>query len=160
MEGCFHKIANEESSYTIKGTNEQSATLLYKLLMAKSIIDTVVTTYQSRNQLGSLEEYMTSVNSNIELYNMHVRSSTEGLKARWQTIDDLTLKRFRGYKVASDSKFVDYIEKKEESYLDGEAIEDDALVQLALNKYDIRKQNNLRGAPSVEQEQLWLFTRN
>ena len=48
-EGCFHKIANEESSYTIKGTNEQTATLLYKLLMAMSIIDTVATIYQLRN---------------------------------------------------------------------------------------------------------------
>ena len=160
MEGCFHKIANEESSYTIKGTNEQSATLLYKLLMTKSIFDTVAIAYQLRNQLDSLEKYMTSVNYNIKLYNMHVRSSTEGLKARGQTIDEFTLKQFRGYKVASDSKFVDYIEKKEESYLDGEAIEDDALMQLALNKYAIQKQNNLRGAPSVEQEQLWLFPRN
>ena len=153
-EGCFHKIANEESSYTLKGTNEQSATLLYKLLMAKSIIDTVATTYQLRNQLDSLEEYMTSVNSNIELFNMHVKSSKEGLKARGQTIDDLTLKLFRGYKAASDSKFVDYIEKKEESHLDGETVEDDALMHLALNKYAIRKQNNLWGAPSAEQEQI------
>ena len=48
-EDCFHKIANEESSYTIKGTNEQTATLLYKLLMAMSIIDTVATIYQLRN---------------------------------------------------------------------------------------------------------------
>ena len=61
------------------------------------------------------------------------------LKERGQTVYDLTLKLFRGYKVASDSKFVDCIEKKEESYLDGEAIEDDALMQLVLNKYDIRK---------------------
>ena len=48
---------------------------------------------------------------------------------------------------------MDYIEKKEESYLDGETIEDDALIQLTLNKYNIRKQNNLWGAPSAEQEQ-------
>ena len=78
----------------------------------------------------------------------------EGLKARGQTIDDLTLKLFRGYKAASDSKFVDYIEKKEESHLDGETVEDDALMQLALNKYAIRKQNNLWGAPNTEQEQI------
>ena len=102
-EGCFHKIANEESSYTIKGTNEQSATLIYELLMAKSITDTVDTTCQLRNQRDILEEYMTSVNSNIELFNMHVKSSTKGLKARGQTIDDRTLKSFRGYKAAVDS---------------------------------------------------------
>ena len=112
VEGCVYKTANEESRYTIKGTNEQSTTLLYKLLMAKSIIDTVAATYQLRNQLDSLEECMTGVNSNIEIFNMHIRSSTEGLKARGQTIDDLTLKRFRGYKAALDSKFVNYIEKK------------------------------------------------
>ena len=49
---------------------------------------------------------------------------------------------------------MDCIEKKEESYLDGEAIEDDALMQLVLNKYAIRKQNNLWEVPSVEQEQI------
>ena len=49
---------------------------------------------------------------------------------------------------------MDCIEKKEASYLDGEAIEDDALMQLVLNKYAIRKQNNLWGVPSVEQEQI------
>ena len=102
-EGCFHKIANEESSYTIKGTNEQSSTLLYELLMVKSIIDTVHTTCQLRNQRDILEEYMTCVNFNIELFNIHVRSSTEGLKARGQTIDDRTLKMFRGYKATADS---------------------------------------------------------
>ena len=47
---------------------------------------------------------------------------------------------------------IDYIEKKEEAYLDGEDISDDHLIQLVLNEYATRKIENPWGAPSAEQE--------
>ena len=89
---CFHSITNGYSSYTIEGTDEKSTQPLLKILITKSIIDTTSSTYQLRNQLDSLEEYMFSVKSNIELFNMHVKRAIEGLRVRGKTIDDLTLK--------------------------------------------------------------------
>ena len=47
-EGCFLKISNEESKYTVvlpTGVKVKSAALLYKLLMQKAIVDTRATTY-------------------------------------------------------------------------------------------------------------------
>ena len=137
-EGCFHNITNGDSSYTIECTNKKSTPPLLKILMTKSIIDTPSSTYQLRNQLDSLEEYMFSVNSNIELFNMHVKRTIEGLRARGKTIDDLALKFLKGCKVLLDSKFVECIDEKEEFYLNSDTIKDDTLIQLALNKDDIR----------------------
>ena len=155
-EKSFHKIANEDAKYTLTGC--KSTTLLCKVLMTKSIVDTRATTLHFWNILDSLEEYTINVGSNIEIFNMHVKYSEEGLKARGQTIDDLILNLFKGYKATSNSKFVEYTEKKDEKYMDGEDIEDDYLVQLTLNKYTTHKQNNTWGVPSIEQEQLTALT--
>ena len=155
-EACFHKISNEEAQFTEGGV--QSAALLYKLLMAKAIIDTRATTYQFRSELSTLEAYMGTVGSNIELFNLHVRNARMGLKARGQSADDLILNLFKGYRAAADSKFVEYIETKEELYLDGGDMDEDTLMLLALNKYTMRVQNQQWGAPSVEQEQLTALT--
>ena len=154
-EGCFLKISNEESKYTVvlsTGVKVKSAALLYKLLMQKAIVDTRATTYQFRSSLDNLENYMGTVNSNIELFNMHVKNSREGLIARGETVDDLIMKLFKGYKATSDTKFVEYIDKKEEAYLDGKDFEPDELMQVALNKYILRKENGEWGAPLAEQE--------
>jgi len=109
-EGCFYKISNEDPKYTIYGT--KSAVFLFKLLMTKVIIDTRATTYQFRVDLGSLDTYIANIGSNIELLNLHVKKSHEGLKTRGKTVDDLILKLFTGYKAVADSEFVEYIETK------------------------------------------------
>ena len=49
---------------------------------------------------------MGTVNSNIELSNIHVKNSREGLFARGETVNDLIMKLFKGYKDTSDTKFV------------------------------------------------------
>ena len=152
-EECFYKISNEDEAYTVDDT--KIATLLYKLLMSKAIVDTRATNYQIKHNLANLENYMTNVNSNIELFNLHVKNSKEGLKARGEQADDLIMELFKGYKAASDSTFVEYIERKEERYLlDDEDLKDDVLMHLALNLYTMRKESGEWGAPTQEQEQL------
>ena len=146
-EGCFYKVSNEEDKYTINQT--KSAALFFKLLMAKAIIDTRATTYQFRADLSSLDTYMANIGSNIELFNLHVKNSREGVKARGETVDDLILKLFTGYKAAADSKFVEHIENKEEYYLDENDLDADELMRLALNKYCMRKLNSEWGAPPL-----------
>ena len=61
---------------------------------------------------------MGTVNSNIELYNLHARDAHEGLLTRGEIVDHLVMKIFKGYKSASDNNFVEYIAKKEEDYLE------------------------------------------
>ena len=84
---CFRKISNKEVQFTEGGI--QSAALLYKLLMAKTIIDTRATTCQFRSELSTLEAYMGTIGFNIEIFNLHVRNARMGLKARGQSADDL-----------------------------------------------------------------------
>ena len=68
------------------------------------------------------------------------------------------LRIFSGYRAAVDSKFIEYIEIKEEIFLDDEDKNEDKLMQLSLNKYTMRKQNQQRGAPSTEQAQITALT--
>ena len=45
----------------------------------------------------------------------------------------ISLILFKGYRAATDSKFVEYIETKEELYLNGGDMDEDTLILLALN---------------------------
>ena len=103
---------------------------------------------------------MGTINSDIELFNHHVKNAKEGLNSRGEVVNDLILKLFQGYKAAADTNFVAYIQKKEEDYMDeqGKDIEPEALVQLALNKFAQRKENGEWDAPSAEQEQSTALT--
>ena len=109
------------------------------MILSKDVVDTTSTTYQLRESIYTIKEYMSLVNSNIELFDLRVKNDGEGLKVRGETFDDLIMKLFKGYKAAADSKFVDYIKTKEESYLDGDQLDSTKLIQLALNTYTMRK---------------------
>ena len=135
-----------------------STALLYKLLMQKAIIDTRATIYKFRTSLNNLSTYMGTINSNIDLFNHHVKNAEEGLSARGETVNDLCIKLFQGYKACTDTNFVDYINKKEEDYLNGADVKSSSLMQLALNKYILRKENGEWGTPSSEQEELAALT--
>ena len=101
---------------------------------------------------------MGTVNSSIELFNHHVKNAEEGLSARGETVNNLCMKLCQGYKACTNTNFVDYINKKEEDFLDGVEVESASLMQLALNKYILRKENGGWGAPSSEQEQHTALT--
>ena len=79
-------------------------------MMSKTSVDTRATTYQFRSNMSYLENYMETIGSNIELFNLHVKNSRDGWNA--QTIQLLS-SRYR-------LKFEEYIETKEEIYLDDE----------------------------------------
>ena len=89
-EGCLLKISNEEAKYTEYYV--KSSALLYKLLMKKAIVDTRATTFQFCSSLDNFENYMGTINSNIELFKLHVKNSKEGLTARCKSVNGLLLK--------------------------------------------------------------------
>ena len=122
--------------------------------MAKTIIDNRAITYQFHSELSTLEVSMDTVGSIIELFNLHVRNVRMSLRARCQSADDIIRNLFKGYRVAAESKFVEYIKTKEEFYLDGGDMDEDTLLLLALNKYTMIVQNQQWRASSTEQEQL------
>ena len=76
------------------------------------------------------------------------------MAARGQTTNDLLTNLFIGYKAASDKKFFEYIEHKEEAYEDGEDMTPTALMRLARNKYKTRKDREIWKAPTEEDEKI------
>ena len=91
------------------------------------------------------------------MFNIRIKNTVEGLKARGESVDDLMMLLFKGYKAASDSKFIEYISTKEERYLDdikGDTLDWEQLMQLSLNKFTMRRDNGEWGAPTEEQTQL------
>jgi hypothetical protein len=59
--------------------------------------------------------------------------------AHGERCDDIMINLFKGYMAASDSEFIWYIKTKKDAYDDGGDLTSDALMTLALNKYEMLK---------------------
>lgn len=93
-EGRIKILAEQDKYHVGEGTNRRAcAALLFKLLMQKAIIDTRATASLLRENLSSLDTYMSTVKSNIEQFNKYVKVNWEGLKARGESCDDLMINR-------------------------------------------------------------------
>ena len=68
---------------------------------------------------------MSTVNSNIEIFDQYVKVNVDGLKSRGERIDDIMINLFKAYQVASNRKFVRYIKTKINQYDDGYIIRED-----------------------------------
>ena len=93
-ESWFYKIFNEDGKYKVKEV--KVAFLLFKLLMVKAKVDTRATTYQLRHNLSNMDNYMSTVNSNIEILNIYLKNSVERLKARRKKLVNLVIQLFHG----------------------------------------------------------------
>lgn len=64
----------------------------------------------------------------IDLFNLYVKNAREELSTQIETLNDLIMKLFKGYKATAVSNIVEYIEKKENAYLDGKNFEPDKFI--------------------------------
>ena len=126
--------------------------------MQRAIVDTRSTSSNFRTCLSSLDTYMPVVNSNIEKFNSYVSNCIKGLEARGETSEDILDNLFKGYKVATDRTFVQYIEMKETEYFDGADIVPDKLMRLSENKYASLVERGMWGGQSEEQKQIIALT--
>jgi hypothetical protein len=102
-----------------------------------------------------LDTYIKTVDSDIKKFNIYVKGLLRDLEARGETTQDLLSNLFKGYKAASDEKFVEYIQSKEDDYDDGNAtITATHLMEIALNKYQTRLQANTWKAPTEAEEKI------
>ena len=107
-----------------------------------------------RNQLGSLDHFITTVRCDITKFNAHVQLLLEGLSSCGETTHDLLSNLFRVYAEASNNTFTKYIECKQEEYEDGTDIKPTALMSLADKKYKILNIKGTWNAPSQEKENV------
>jgi hypothetical protein len=150
---AFNKILLRDKDYQVN--NRKSGPALLKIIISESYIDTNATTKFTRESLSSLDTYIKTVDSDIEKFNNYVKGLLRDLEARGETTQDLLSNLFKGYKAASDEKFVEYIQSKEDDYDDGdETITATHLMEIAVNKYRTRLQANTWKAPTEAEEKI------
>jgi hypothetical protein len=137
----------------MEGTH--SGIMLFKLLMRKANTDTKATASQLRENLTNLDSYMSTVNSNIELFNQHVNVNRDGPTARGESSGDLTINLFKVYLCVTDRDFVRYTRNKHDSYDDGEDFTvEQLLLTMSLINFQILKDSGKWNSISPEQEQI------
>jgi hypothetical protein len=150
---AFNKVLLRDKDYQVN--NRKSGPALLKIIISESYIDTNATTKFTRESLSSLDTYIKTVDSDIEKFNSYVKGLLRDLEARGETTHDLLSNLFKGYKAASDEKFVEYIQSKEDDYDDGDdTITATHLMELAVNKYRTRIQANTWKTPTEAEEKI------
>jgi hypothetical protein len=145
-------IMKESDAYYVNGI--LSGPLLLKLILKKAIIDSRATSANLREQLTTLDAYMMSVDCNVELFNQHVKEVIVGLRARGESTDELVVNLFKSYCMVGDSEFSRYIKNKRYSYDDGEDVQADPLMPVALAKYHSLIESGMWNTMSPDQERL------
>ena len=138
----------------INDVTYNSGTLLLKIIVRESHLDTNATTATIRTKLSSLDTYILTIGCDIVKFNSYVQLLIDSLKARGETTQDLLTNLFKGYLAASDKTFVEYIRRKLESYEEGFGTNPDTLMQQASNKFKLLKQAGKYNAPSEDEEKL------
>lgn len=113
-------------------------------------------------QLTNLPSLMTEVNSDVNAFNTNVRSLVNSYYSnKRETYDNKVLLQslFRAYKQCSDSKFVEYIERKEEDHEDGTTVlTANELLETALKQYQTRVQKKQWGSDTMEHKEILNLT--
>ena len=146
---ALDKVMLFANQFTTQGF--PSGTGLLRVVIRESGLDTLATTAFIRARLSSLDNYMTTVQSDIPKFNLYVQKQVAALHARGATTEDLLTNLFKGYLKASDKEFRTYITTRQEEYFDGRVLDHTTLMQLALNKYKTMFEAGTWNAPSDEE---------
>jgi hypothetical protein len=132
--------------------------LLLKVIISKAHVDSRATITFIRTSLTLLDDKMIEVDSNIKVFNFFVKAQLRKLAARGETTQDLLINLFKGYKVADDAEFLDFIRRKENAYEEGHDVDTDNLMADAESKFDSRTMTGKWSAPTKEQGQILALT--
>ena len=131
-----------------------SGTLLLRVIICESYIDTNVSATAVREKLNSLDLYMATIDSDIAKFNSYVKQQLATLAARGETTQDLLTNLFKEYLACADPIFCRYMEKKQEAHDEGTTIDPNHLMKWAKIKYGIIKEKGLWNAPTREEQQI------
>jgi hypothetical protein len=109
------KILIWSDQYNVDGASGGVA--LLKVIVRESHLDTNATTNQIRTKLSNLDQYITTVDSDIGKFNQHVKLLIQSLNARNQTTSDLLINLFKGYVGCSDEVFRAWLARKQETIM-------------------------------------------
>jgi hypothetical protein len=146
------KISTWKKDYTVAG--KTSGTLMLKVILRETHIDTRGTILHIRGQLSKLDTYIPTINHDISKFNEHVMDLLRNLEARGAHTEDLLANLFKAYMAVMDEQFVEYIRKKKDAYDEGEDISPETLMHHAARKYANMKRDNTWKAPSASEEKI------
>ena len=129
-----------------------SGVALLKVIIRESHLDTNATTNQIRTKLSSLDQYITTIDSDIGRFNQYVKLLLQSLTARNQSTSDLLINLFKGYGAASDEGFRAWLGRKQDDHEEGEEMTPDELMLAAKNKYDSMVEKGTWNAPTAEEK--------
>ena len=135
-----------------------SGPLLLKLIISKAHVDSRATVTFLRTSLTELDAKMIRLDSNITAFNFFVTTQLKSLSVRGETTNDLLINLFKGYKVADDAEFMDFIRRKENEYEEGKDVNTNNLMADADAKYKARILTGKWSAPTKEQGQILALT--
>jgi hypothetical protein len=92
--------------------DQPSGNLLLRVIIRESSLDNNANTSIIRTKLSKLDQYMPVCKGNIKIFNEYVQLQLHLLNARGETTDDLLVRLFTAYKVASDANFRQPAKKK------------------------------------------------
>jgi hypothetical protein len=153
-EGVCARLSTDSAKYTVFGIEDGPCYL--KTILIKFFCETRATNYHLRQKLQQLPLSIdTFAKQDIAVFNDHVRELVQDLAAGGETSNDLIVYIFDAYLTVNDNAFIRFIERKKEVYDDGtEEITAEALMDMALNKFNQLKQSNTWKAKSPEQEKI------
>ena len=134
------------------------APLLFKLILHLATIFSKATSKVLCNNLQTLDSYMTTCGSDINMFHLYFYTNYNQLVGRGEHIDDPLSLLWDGYKVCPDSAFRKYMEAKEEDVLEERDYIKDVnykgLIMMATNKYNILKKSGKWEVKSSEEEKI------
>jgi hypothetical protein len=118
-------------------THNMVGVTFLKAIIQRACEDTIATVTSIREAVSLLDNKMEETGSDIKAFNEYVQGLMIMLRARGEGTPEFLTHLFNGYATASDTDFVQYMKEKRNRYDDGQPMDANALMQSALNKYNI-----------------------
>ena len=127
------KVRIWREDYTVG--DHVSGSLLLKVIIRQSSVDTNATTRHIRMKFTRLDTTFAKMNYDVEQLNLYVLTWLEGLAARGGTTTDLSTHLFKAYKTSPNPDLVQYVKDKQNDFDEGATITANDLMQMVGVKY-------------------------
>jgi hypothetical protein len=149
-------MMTESSKYmlTVNNTTYKDGPSFLKAILLKVSVETNATDFHIRENLHELPAKIKELDYNIQAFNDYVKVQVTDLAAGGQETTDLLVYLFLSYESVKDDDFQQYIKRKKEEYDEGTPITPNALMDLALVKYNQLNQSKTWGVPSEAEKKI------
>jgi hypothetical protein len=113
------QIWHAQYTITVGGVKYDCGLSLFKVIVHKSYLDSNATVLTLRLNLLNLDKYITNNGNDLVAFHAYVQSQVDGLAARGERTEDLTVNVFKGLKQVSNQKFQDFLMMIQNQHEDG-----------------------------------------